>query len=190
MIPAEPPLDRTAQTLAHERAGLRVMMALDRGSRPVEAAQFLAGFLPPSSRVRIVTVVPYQEQPDSPWSRLPDPADAAAQVAASSSRECHSACQILQAAGASVSVCQRYGREDEELLCEATDWCADLIVLEHHSNTARWFLGSTTEAIVKRSRLPVLVVPSQSAAVVQQPEDRFTEAVGRDRYSLRARLAT
>lgn len=138
--------------------------------------------------MRIVNVVAYEEQPDSPWSRLPGAVDTAAQVALSTSRECHSAGRILQAAGARVSLGHRYGREDEELLGEATDWCADLIVLGHHSNTSRWFLGSTTEAIVRRSRLPVLVVPSRSAAVAQQPEDRFTEA-DENRYSLRARLA-
>lgn len=188
MNPNKPPLDGADQTLLAGRKGrdaLRVIMAMDRRSRPVVTAQFLCTFLPPESRVRIVTVVAYQEQPDSPWGRLADPAETAAQMAAAGSKDFYSARQLLQMAGASVSFGYRYGHAADEILIEASDWCADLIVVGHHSNASQWFFGSVTEAMVKGSPLPVLVVPELSVSPEQVPET----AVREQAYNLSGRLA-
>lgn len=184
----KPPLDQADQTLLagrEDRDALRVIMAMDRRSRPVVTAQFLCTFLPPQSRVRIVTVAAYQEQPDSPWGRMVDSAEAAAQMAAVNSKDFYSARQLLQMTGASVSFGHRYGHAADEVLTEASDWCADLIVVGHDGNSSQRFLGSVTEAIVKRSRLPVLVVPELRVPTEQMPET----AVGEQTYSLSARLA-
>jgi nucleotide-binding universal stress UspA family protein len=163
------PSEETISSLAREpRSGIRVVLALDRWSTSTEPAEVVAPLLPPRSRVRMLTVVSYQAQSDSPWSRLGDAEEAAAQIEATRSDAFTSARRILEIAGASVSVTHRFGDPADEILNEASHWGADLILVGHHNGLARWFLGSVTESIVKRSSVPVLVVPklrfSQSGA--------------------------
>jgi len=159
-LPAEP-LNHARQTVAGPRsvgAGPRVLMGLDRWTMG-EAAEFLASILPSGSNVRMLTVVSYQGQWDGPRGRMAFADAAASQIAATESREFLDARVILETAGARLSVGRRYGYPDEEILKEAEIWGASLVVLGHHNRSDGWFLGSVTESVVKRSRLPVLVVP-------------------------------
>jgi nucleotide-binding universal stress UspA family protein len=48
----------------------------------------------------------------------------------------------------------------EQILQEAREWGAELIVVGHHNGPATWFFGSVAEALVKGSSLPLLIVPS------------------------------
>lgn len=141
------------------RSGIRALFGLDRWSTSTECAELLAPLLPPGSKVRMLTVVSYQAQSDSPWNRLGDPEDAAAQIASTQSEVFAGARRILEMAGAQVSATHRFGDPADEILNEASDWGADLILLGHHNGLVRWFLGSVTESIVKRADVPVLVVP-------------------------------
>jgi nucleotide-binding universal stress UspA family protein len=58
-----------------------------------------------------------------------------------------------------VSAKQRFGSPPDEILEEASDWGADLILIGHHNGLGRWFLGSVADSLLKRSVVPVLVVP-------------------------------
>lgn len=166
-------LDHTNQTVAatasQTRSGMRALLAMDHGSRSVESAEFLAGILPSNSIVRMITVVSYQAQSDIRWSRIDDADGAGAQVAATQSEVFARARRILETAGAQVSATHRFGYPADEILNEASDWGADVILVGHHNGLARWFLGSVTESIVKRSHLPVLVVPKLNMAANRLP---------------------
>jgi len=59
------------------------------------------------------------------------------------------------------------GQAGEHILQEATSWPADLIVCGTHGRRGirRLVLGSDAEYIVRRSPVPVLLVPSRQTAV-------------------------
>lgn len=178
------PLDQFTQTIsAPAQRGIRALVAVDSPSGSNESAEFLAGFLPPNSHVRILTVVSYQAQSDSLWNRLGESDEAAAQIAATQSEVFSSARHVLEMVGAEVSATHRFGYPADEILNEASDWGADVILVGHHNGLARWFLGSVTESIVKRSHLPVLVLPKLSRF-----EGRKAGAEAPVDTSLRARL--
>jgi nucleotide-binding universal stress UspA family protein len=188
MNPPDEPLDQAVQTigastLQPKRSGIRALLAIDSSSRSVESAEFLAGILPSDSKVRMLTVVSYQAQSDSPWSRLSDADEAGAQMAATQSGVFSRARRILETAGAQVSATHRFGYPADEILNEASDWGADFILVGHHNGLARWFLGSVTESIVKRSHVPVLVVPRLSLS-----EDRKRAAQESSASSIEAAL--
>jgi nucleotide-binding universal stress UspA family protein len=166
MSAPEVPLDRAGQTLAgaeRDQPGIRALLAMDRHSSALEPAEFLAGMIPPHSTVRVLTVVSYQAQPDSPWSRL-DAQETGAQIVAAQSEAFAGARRVLEMAGAHVTFAHRFGLPADEILNEASEWGADVILVGHHNGLARWFLGSVTESIVKRSSVPVLIVPKLSAS--------------------------
>lgn len=144
-----------------ERAALRVLLAVETGSLPLDSAEFLKLILPPGSSVRLLTVTPYQFHADSPWGTLdhvlradqgPDPIDF--QIAL----------RILESVGAQVSVTNRSGFAPDEILSEAADWGASLIIVGHNNGLGRWFLGSVVENLLKRSLVPVLAVPQLTSA--------------------------
>ena len=167
-LPAEP-LNHARQTVAGPRsvvAGKRVLIGLDRWTMAGEAAEFLASILPRGFCVRMLTVVSYQGQWEGPWGRMTFADEAASQIAATESQEFLDARATLETAGARVSLGRRYGYPDEEILKEAEIWGASLVVLGHHNRSDGWFLGSVTESVVKRSRLPVLVVPSRAQNMI------------------------
>ncbi len=152
---------RESRAPAPASEGLRALLAMEEGSLPFDAAEFGSSILPAGSRVRLLTVRPYQFQPDSPWATLAmdmgkpaglDPADYQITL------------RILETAGAQVSAASRYGSAPDEILAEASEWDADLILLGHHNGLGRWFQGSVAECLLKRSVIPVVVVPQLSEA--------------------------
>lgn len=159
---ADRPLDHALQTLAvgarPERPGIRALVALDRRDRDSGYAGFLASLLPSGSRVRLLTVFSYQPQWDAPGGRLGF-GNEPARVAAA---EPEAGRAILEQAGIVVSTGRRFGYPADEILREAEDWNASLILVGHHNGADGWFLGSVTESVVKRARLPVLVVPTRT----------------------------
>ena len=65
-----------------------------------------------------------------------------------------------QLAGFAVECAVRFGDPAEEILQEATDSGADLILMATHGRTgvARLLLGSVAEAVLRRSEIPVVLV--------------------------------
>jgi nucleotide-binding universal stress UspA family protein len=134
---------------------------VEEGSLPFDAAEFCRSILPAGSRVRLLTVRPYQFQPDSPWGTLPMDRGKPAGLDAA---DYQITLRILESTGARVSIASRYGSAPDEILAEASDWDADLILLGHHNGLGRWFQSSVAECLLKRSVIPVVVVPQLSEA--------------------------
>jgi nucleotide-binding universal stress UspA family protein len=57
----------------------------------------------------------------------------------------------------------RYGDPSREIVAEAADWRAELLVVGTHGRRApaRWFLGSVAEASIRRAVTNVLVIPAR-----------------------------
>jgi nucleotide-binding universal stress UspA family protein len=138
-------------------------VALDRWTSAGDAADFLSTILPAGSHVRMLTVVAYQAQWEGPFGRLAFADDAAAQLAIAETAEFEDARSLLEGLGIRVTVGRRYGYPDDEILKEAEMWSAGVILVGHHNREDGWFLGSVTESVVKRARLPVLVIPRLSS---------------------------
>jgi len=77
--------------------------------------------------------------------------------------------------GIKASADQIQGPTVDKILTEAERLGADLIIIGSHGHGALYnlFVGSVTEAVLKRSKCPVLVVPS---TVVKQKEKVLAEA--------------
>jgi nucleotide-binding universal stress UspA family protein len=136
--------------------GLRALLAVEEGNSAVESVEFLKRMLPAGSRVRLLTVRPYEFRGDGQWGSL------TAQIPSlghPNTEELQITLRMLEAAGARVSAKQRFGSPPDEILEEASDWGADLILVGHHNGLGRWFLGSVADSLLKRSVVPVLVVP-------------------------------
>ena len=65
-----------------------------------------------------------------------------------------------QLAGLPVEYAVRFGEPAEEILEEAREFGADLVVMATHgrSGVARLMLGSVAEAVLRRSEIPVVLV--------------------------------
>lgn len=158
---------------------------MEQGSSSCESAEFLAGILPAGSNVRMLTVVTYETQGTDFWGRMADLEETAALVAAAA--EAFTAPRrILEMTGAQVSVTHRFGHASEEIIHESIEWGADVILIGHQNGLDRWFLGDVTESLVKRSPIPVLIVPTLG---LSQPAPALRVATGRRSQSaLRSRL--
>jgi hypothetical protein len=136
--------------------GLRVLLAVEEGNTSDETVEFLKRMLPERSRVRLLTVKPYEFRGDGQWGtltgQLPPPGKPG-------SADHQITLRLLESTGAAVSAKQRFGPAPDEILEEASDWSADLILIGHHNGLGRWFLGSVADSLLKRSVMPVLVVP-------------------------------
>jgi nucleotide-binding universal stress UspA family protein len=55
------------------------------------------------------------------------------------------------------------GDPKQEILAISKVWGADIIVMGRHSRSGfeRMFTGSTSQAVIKRSEIPVMIVPSE-----------------------------
>ena len=64
------------------------------------------------------------------------------------------------------------GFEAEEIINEARDFAADLIVMGTHGRTglSRFFMGNTADSILPKAECPVLVVKSSPAMLAPTPE--------------------
>lgn len=139
--------------------GIRALLAVDGSNHSLKATEFLAGILPDKSHVRLLRVVGYEFNPDTPRGPL---AEAQQRLSRDSNGELATfdlPARICEEAGAEVSSVHRYGHPAEEILLEAAEWGANVIVVGHHDGPARWFFGSVAEALVKNSPLPLVVVP-------------------------------
>ncbi|HEX2180435.1 MAG TPA: universal stress protein [Actinomycetota bacterium] len=143
------------------RGELRALLAVEAGCPPFDAAEFAKWILPAGSRVRFLTVPRYHLKPGSAWQRLGEPMEEPAGVDPADFRI---TLRILETTGAEVSSTTRYGSAPDEILAEAADWGADLILLGHHNGLGRWFENSLAEILLKRSVIPVVVVPQLKEA--------------------------
>ena len=71
----------------------------------------------------------------------------------------------------------RFGDPVDEIVAEAGDWDAALVVLGTHSlsTTERWVLGSVAEAAIRNVHTNVLVVPARAEEQRELPVPRMVE---------------
>lgn len=151
--------------------GVRVLIAAECGDRPLETADFLRRILPPGSRVRLLTVSSYEFEPDSLWGKLGSPASRLREPGPDAPT-LRPLIDALESVGAKVGMVHRFGHAPDEILAEAADWAADLILVGHHNGLGRWFQASVAEALLKTSLIPVLVVPELSATASGRCRDQ------------------
>jgi len=140
--------------------GPRVILAVDGSEHSLNAAKFLAGILPKRSYVRLVGVVGYEFNPDTHGGPVGEAQERLSHAPKPGVSIFDAPAQLFQEAGAEVSDVQRYGHPAQEILSEAKEWQANMVVVGHHDGPARWFFGSVAEALVKNSSVPLLIVPS------------------------------
>jgi nucleotide-binding universal stress UspA family protein len=112
--------------------------------------------------IRIVTVLSFELYPVTMLGEdLVDSHDRAQAVGRAVHRTTWRARRAFESAGFPVSVAHRFGNAGDEILAEATDWRADLLVLGRrglHAPT-RWLVGSVSDRVLRHAKVPVLLIP-------------------------------
>ena len=139
---------------------LRVLIAANGSEHSQKAVEFVAGILSNKAQIRLVNVAGYEFNPDTPEGPLTEAQKRLARLPNHELNSVDEPIRSWEASKAVVSEVRRSGHPAEEILLEAAEWGADLIVAGHHERPASWFFGSVAEALVKSSPLPVLIVPS------------------------------
>ena len=160
-----------ATSVRPAETGLRALLAIEAGNPSFESAEFLKRMLPPQSRVRVLTVRSYDFQGDGQWGTLGPQLPA---VRDTQAEDHQITLRILEGVGAKVSAKQRFGHPPDEILAEASDWGADVILVGHHNGLGRWFVGSVADHLLKRSVVPVIVVPQLSSMHIPAQESVAT----------------
>ena len=135
---------------------MRILLATDGSNDARMAAAFLARLpWPDPSRVRIVSVV----------ERRPSPLDfsgvrAYDDVVAAEGRRIVDEVRASISVGTAVEAAVLEGDPRDEIVREARDWQADLVVVGARGvgGVKRLLLGSVSENVLRTARCPVLVV--------------------------------
>jgi nucleotide-binding universal stress UspA family protein len=151
---------------------VRVLVAVNGSDHSMKAAEFLAGILPSALDVRLLGVIGYEFNPVTPKGPLTEAQERLSNDPKPELNTADDAKRIWQNAGAEVSSVRRYGHPSEQILLEAEEWGANMIVVGHHQGPASWFFGSVAEALVRNSSLPLLIVPSVQSTAPAGPEYR------------------
>lgn len=141
---------------------LKVLVAVDGSQESDRAAAFVARLVPAGSHVRLL-VVAGETNYHPPAHENGDPAgeDARRAALAALVEDATSVANVaLVAAGHDVSVTQRFGYAQDEILALVDEWRPDLIVLGHRrlSGLAKWMDG-VSERVLRHAKTPVLFVP-------------------------------
>ena len=136
---------------------MRVLLATDGSADARAAAAWLRGFpLPGSAKVRVLSVVTL---PPSPLD-VPPVAEFNAALLADGRRVVEEALGLLGPRGARAEVRVVQGHPKEEIVREAEEWPADLVVVGARGLGAvkAFLLGSVSHTVVRHAHCPVLVV--------------------------------
>jgi nucleotide-binding universal stress UspA family protein len=154
---------------------MKILLAVD-GSRPSEIAarEVASRPWPSATAVRVLYVVPTPMLPPGhavePAATMGPTAWPAAAVdiekatAEQASAKAKAIMEQLEAGGLDVDFKLRQGDARSEIVDEAKEWAADLIVVGSHGHTGlkRWLLGSVAQSVVTHA--------SCSVEVVRKPE--------------------
>lgn len=149
---------------------MKFIVAVD-GSPPSERALHEALQLARAAHAALDVVIVIEEPPVSLFSQVAglDPAYFRTQLEAGAAQAATMAQQRTADSGVNAQVLILRGRPVEMILNAARD--ADLIIVGTHGYRGldRALLGSVAETLVRRSTLPVLVVPPRPAAPADAP---------------------
>ena len=153
---------------------MHVLIASDGSAAAEQAARWVGEHLPGLERVTVVTLyympVPMTDVPTTDWGRLLDEARQEAEAAAE--RACRAVASAWERRGGSGPlpvdrVVKHAGRGGvpQEVVALAEERGADLIAMGSRglSGLRGLVVGSVTQGVLHRSRVPVLVVPRGAA---------------------------
>lgn len=142
---------------------MKILLAID-DSKFSEAATnaVLQTSRPQQTEVRVIYVV---EPPAPPigaedWGQIPIYVDLVKEERGRAGEMVARVAEKLRAAGFNTSFVVGDGSPKGEILQQASDWGADLIVLGSHGRRGfdRFLLGSVSEAVARHARCSVLIV--------------------------------
>lgn len=140
---------------------MKVLLAADGSDNCVRAADMAARLASPDKAdVRILVVLSYSQYPyierDDPEGRFKREKIASDAVDEASEK----AKLTLEHAGHLVKVVRRFGYPSDEITSEIDEWEPDLVVMGRRGlrGPSAW-LGSVSEHVLHRAKVPVLLVP-------------------------------
>jgi nucleotide-binding universal stress UspA family protein len=140
---------------------LSVLVATDGSEHALKAARFLARMLSAGASIHLLTVLSLEMEPHTYLGELSDADARRARIEKETDDAVGETRHILEAAGHTVSVSQRFGNPPDEILSEVEELVPDLVVVGRRglSRTAGLMLGSVSTFLLRHSPSPVLVVP-------------------------------
>lgn len=146
---------------------MRILVAVDGSQSSDVATHVFSGRpWPEGSQVRVISVVqPFR--PDIPEAGLAlDYEQLSAPLLETAQQLVDGVAAVLRRLGSTVETKVRRGDPRFEIVDEAKEWRADLIVVGSHGRTGieRWLLGSVAEYVVRHAPCSVEVARTRAAA--------------------------
>lgn len=140
----------------------RVLVAVDGSDSALEAARLVTRLIGDDpAEARLVTVLSYDAYPYSlVGGNLSDEQQRRREAESAVEDAQHEARKTLDEMGVRWASVQRYGHPADALVDEIESYRPDLVVMGRRglSGPGRW-LGSISDRVVHRTRVPVLLVP-------------------------------
>ncbi|HYA89782.1 MAG TPA: universal stress protein [archaeon] len=142
---------------------MKILLAIDDSKFSEAATNAILEFArPKDTEVRAIYVV---EPPAPPvgaqdWGQIPVYVEILKEERARANDVVRQTAETLRAAGLNVSFIVADGSPKTEILQEASNWRADLIVVGSHGRRGldKFLLGSVSEAVARHARCSVLIV--------------------------------
>jgi nucleotide-binding universal stress UspA family protein len=141
---------------------MRILLAIDESEYSDRATEItLARPWPKGSTVRVLCVAQVYIPIPSPYG-MQNYEDVTEMLLKRAQAVVDRAAALLAGIGASIETCVREGDPRTEIVEEAKDWSADLIVVGSRGRTGmqRWLVGSVAEHVVRHAPCSVEVVRS------------------------------
>jgi nucleotide-binding universal stress UspA family protein len=144
-------------------AQTRILLASDGSTSAIRAAHTLCSLgAAADADIRIITVLSSGTQPRTGWGEeLADSQERGERVLGLVDSATHEAKAQLEDTARRIEVSHRFGNPAEEILQEVEEWEPHLLVIGRRGlrGPERWLLGSVSEHIARRCKVPVLIVP-------------------------------
>jgi nucleotide-binding universal stress UspA family protein len=142
---------------------MQIIFAVDGSQESRQAVQSLAARpWPPGSVVRVLSVwqSPYVLATSSEAMGGVALEQVASELEAEARRIVNATADLLKSSGMAIETAVRRGDAKREIVTDAEEWQADLVVLgsHGHSGIGRWLLGSTAEWVVRHAPCSVEVI--------------------------------
>jgi len=144
-------------------AETRILLASGGSPSAVRAARALRSFgIAADAEIRILTVLSSGMQPCTGWEEeLADTQERAERLRDLVESATTRPKVELEAAAGRIDVCHRLGNPAEEILQEVDEWGPQLLVMGRRGlhGPERWLLGTVSEYVARRCKVPMLIVP-------------------------------
>jgi nucleotide-binding universal stress UspA family protein len=141
---------------------VKVLVATDGSEAVLRACQFAADRVRlTDASVRLLTVLSFNMDPytllGEELEDTPVKLEAVREAVEEATRI---PAKILGATGATVQACHRFGNPADEILAEIERWHPNLMLMGRRglSGPERWLVGSTSERVIRHTKVPILVV--------------------------------